>query len=129
MASNLAGFGIPFILNSPKSREEKIEEARRSGYITSNDPRSINSRREQLCCKKCGSLNVVVGTPIIPDDEKGGELPYLCKECGYTGTRVIRVKSIEPDSKNNKNVRLVVDLVPDGLVGITGSMAPGSGDY
>jgi hypothetical protein len=123
MASSLAGFGIPFILDAPKSREEKIEEARRSGYIRSNNPKDINTNREQLCCKRCGSLNIVVGSPIIADEEKGGELPYMCNDCGYTGTRVIRVKNVIPSKDDPNKVKLVADLVPEGLVGITGSLA------
>lgn len=77
MAVNgLAGYGIPFIILSPKSREEKIEEARRSGYINSNNPNDINSNREKLCCQACGSLRVSVGEPIYLDNEKGLEIPY-----------------------------------------------------
>ena len=76
MPSDLNGFEIPYIINAPKSVEEKIEEARRSGYINSNNPNDINSNREQLCCRACGSLKVSPGTPIYLDDAKGVEIPY-----------------------------------------------------
>lgn len=115
----LVGFGLPF-LYFPKSEEEKIEEARRSGYIKSNDPHDINPNREQLCCKACGSLNVSVGNPIYLDDEKGIEIPYLCLNCGYVGSRVAQIKDIEDGSDGG--TRLIVDLVPNGLVGIAGSL-------
>ena len=127
MASNLAGFGIPFILDTPKSREEKIEEARRSGLIGNShkDIKNVPGNEQVMCCKRCGSRKVDIGLPITNDDEKGAELPYYCNNCGYSGTRVIRIKDIKQDE--NGNNRLVVDLVPDGLVGITGSFV--GGDY
>jgi len=121
MASSLAGFGIPFILDAPKSREEKIEEARQSGLIgrSHKDIKNVAPNEQVMCCKRCGSRNVVVGMPITTDQEKGAELPYYCNQCGYEGTRVVRVKDVIPNEDGSS--RLVVDLVPDGLVGITGS--------
>lgn len=120
MINSLTGFGIPFIWQQPKSKEEKIEEARRSGYIKSNNPNDINPNREQLCCKACGSLRVLVGDPTFLDDEKGMEIPYICDDCGYIGTRVARFVNIE--DIGNGEQRLVLDLVPDGLVGIAGTL-------
>lgn len=114
--------GAPFIY-TPKTTEEKIEEARQSGYINSNNPFDINSNREQLCCKACGSLNVAVGTLIYLDDEKGIEIPYLCYDCGYIGSRVAHIRNIEDTVDGNYCV--VVDLVPDGLVGIAGTLIGG----
>lgn len=115
----LIGFGLPF-LYFPKSEEEKIEEARRSGYIRSNDPNDINPDREQLCCKACGSLRVLPNDPIYTDDEKGIEISYVCYDCGYVGSRAARIKSI--DDAPDGGCCLVVDLVPDGLVGIAGTI-------
>lgn len=120
MTDNLSGFEIPYIINAPKSIEEKIEEARRSGYINSNNPNDINSNREQLCCQACGSLKVSPGTLIYLDDAKGVEIPYLCLNCGYVGTRVAHIKNLV--SADDGGQCLVVDLVPDGLVGIAGTL-------
>lgn len=78
---------------------------------------------QQLCCKNCGSLNVAVFSPYIKDQEKGCEIPYRCKDCGYEGARVARVKDISDDGV------LTVDLIPDGLVGLPngyGNMAYGN---
>jgi len=121
MASNLAGFGIPFILDVPKSREEKIEEARQSGLIgkSHKDIKNVTPNEQVMCCKRCGSRNVVVGMLGKDDDEKGAELPYYCNNCGYSGTRVVRIKKVEQNEDGSG--RVIVDLVPDGLVGITGS--------
>lgn len=115
--SSLADFGTPFILDSPKSQDEKIEEARRHGLIGTNhkDIKNVPENEQVMCCKRCGSRNVVVGLPVVKDDEKGAELPYYCNNCDYFGTRVVRIKKIE-------NGTIMVDLVPDGLIGITGSM-------
>lgn len=127
MASNLAGFGIPFILDPPKSREEKIEEARRSGFIgkTHKDIKNVAPNEQVMYCKRCGSLNVLVGSPIMNEEDKGAEIPYVCRDCGFEGTRVARIKNIV--NGDNGNLRLVADLVPDGLIGITGNML--DGDY
>lgn len=119
MENNLLGFGLPF-LYLPKSREEKIEEAYRSGYIKSYNPDDINSNRERLCCKACGSLNVIPGEPIYVDNDKGVEIPYLCLDCDYIGSRAARIKSF--DDAPDGGICLMVDLVPDGLVGVTGMM-------
>ena len=120
MSSDLNGFEIPYIINAPKSVEEKIEEARRSGYINSNNPNDINSNREQLCCRACGSLKVSPGTPIYLDDTKGVEIPYLCLNCGYVGTRAACIRNLVPADDGGDC--LVVDLIPDGLVGIAGTL-------
>lgn len=50
------------------------------------------------------------------DYERGVELYYLCKDCGYEGYRIVKVKDITDDGT------LVVDLVPDGLIGVTSSL-------
>lgn len=62
----------------------------------------------------------------MDDDEKGGELPYVCNYCGYEGSRVVRIKKFEPVNGDPNNTRIVMDLVPDGLVGITGSFIGGT---
>lgn len=112
MASNLAGFRIPFIFN-PKTPEEKIEEAKRSGLIKKNG----NFLDEQvMCCKRCGSTNVLVGTPYMTDKEKGCEIPYYCRACDYEGTRVGKLQGVD------ENGVVKIDLVPDGLVGVYGTM-------
>lgn len=111
----LVGYGIPFIF-TPKSREEKIEEARQSGLIGNKGDRDFIGAKygQEIVCKRCGSRNIVVMPPIQDDFEKGVEIPYYCKKCGYEGTRVARVKRME------ENGTLVVDLIPDGLVGLEG---------
>ena len=112
MASNLAGFGIPFILDVPKSREEKIEEARRSGLIGDRGPKDLAGalQGQQMCCKKCGSRNVQLLSFDVTDLEKGCEILYYCNNCGYEGTRAAKVRTVKEDQT------VVVDLVPDGLV-------------
>ena len=116
MASNLAGFGIPFILDAPKSREEKIEEARQSGLIGKRGPKDLVGapQGQQMCCKKCGSRNVQILSFDVTDLEKGCEILYYCNNCGYEGTRVAKVRTVKEDQT------VVVDLVPDGLVGLEG---------
>ena len=111
--NNLWSYGLPFIY-TPKTEEEKIEEAKASGLLNENDT-FIGASGQTFCCKNCGSLNVVVYHPIWRDDEKGCEIPYHCRDCGYKGTRVAKIKNIQ-DGKNG--AALVIDLIPDGLVGI-----------
>ena len=115
MTDNLVGYGIPFIFN-PKTREEKIEEARQSGLIGKKNNYDFAGAKygQEIICKRCGSRNILVGAPIGEDTEKGLEIPYFCKECGYKGKRVAKVKKITDDGT------LVVDLIPDGLVGLEG---------
>ncbi len=98
----------PVILPSSKSKEEKIEEARKSGLLE-------KAKTEQLCCKKCGSLNIIVLHPETSDPEKGVVLPYVCKDCGYEGEANLKIIGID------KNGILQTELVPQGLVGITNS--------
>lgn len=115
MADNgLMGFNIPLIFNIPKSREEKIEEARLSGLIDSRGRISNDPRNQRLFCEKCGSPNVSVGPPSVTDLEKGVEIPYYCNYCGYEGKRVAKAKNVTDDGV------LEVDLIPDGLVGLEG---------
>ena len=95
------------ILPSFKSKEEKIEEARRSGLL--------NNKKEVLCCKKCGSLRIQVMTPLIDDAEKGAQLPYTCMDCGYDGIANLKILNID-----EKGV-LQTELIPQGLVGVVGS--------
>ena len=83
-------------------------------------PNDINSNREQLCCQACGSLKVSPGTLIYLDDAKGVEIPYLCLNCGYVGSRAARIKNLVPADDGGQC--LVVDLIPDGLVGIAGTL-------
>ena len=111
----LVGYGIPFIF-TPKSREEKIEEARQSGLIGDKGDHDFVGAKygQSFVCKKCGSCNVVLGSPEVSDYEKGIEIPYWCSDCGYIGTRVGRFKAFEDDGT------LVIDLIPDGLVGLEG---------
>lgn len=113
---NLAGFGIPFILDMPKSKEEKIEEARRSGLIGTRTERDFVGAKygQEIVCKRCGSRNILVEMPIVVDEEKGIEIPYYCKACGYSGSRVAKLKNITDEGT------MVVDLIPDGLVGLEG---------
>ena len=115
MTDNLVGYGIPFIFN-PKTREEKIEEARQSGLIGKNGDHDFVGAKygQEIVCKRCGSRNIRVAEPISKDLEKGVEIPYTCVSCGYQGTRVARVKNLTDDGT------LVVDLIPDGLVGLEG---------
>lgn len=112
---NLVGFGIPFILQN-KTREEKIEEARQSGLIGPRGDRDFVGAKygQELVCKRCGSRNVIVGYPIVKDQEKGMEIPYECQNCGYEGTRGARAKGVA------ENGALMVDLIPDGLIGLEG---------
>ena len=115
MANGLVGYGIPFIFN-PKSREDKIEEARQSGLIGKRGDHDFVGAKygQEIICKRCGSRNILVGEPTFKDYEKGVEIPYYCQKCGYEGIRVAKVKKIIEDGT------LVVDLVPDGLVGLEG---------
>ncbi len=110
----LIGFGLPFLINSTKSREEKIEEARNSGFIGKDGRLSSAPLGQQLVCQKCGSKNVVVGLPSAKDLEKGLEIPYYCNQCGYEGTRVAKAKNVSDDGT------LEVELVPEKLVGLSG---------
>jgi len=114
--NSLTGFGIPFILEQQKTKEERIEEARRSGLIGKrNDQDFVGAKYgQEIICKRCGSRNIAVGFPIVKDEEKGIEIPYFCQSCGYEGTRVGRVKNLSDDGT------LSVDLIPDGLIGIKG---------
>lgn len=116
MPYNLTGFGIPYIIDSPKSREDKIEEARRSGLIGDQGPKDLMGalRGQQMCCKRCGSRNVKLLSFDVTDLEKGCEIFYYCKNCGYEGTRAAKVRTVKEDQT------VVVDLVPDGLVGLEG---------
>lgn len=98
------------------SREEKIEEARRSGLIK-NEYDLRGPKAPVLCCKNCGSVRLLVGTPGINDQEKGCEIPYHCQECGYDGLASAKIKGI-------KDGVLSVDIIPDGLVGTVGHMIP-----
>jgi ribosomal protein L40E len=114
--SDLVGFGIPYILDMPKTKEEKVEEARRSGLIgNKNDQDFVGAKYgQEIVCRRCGSKNVIVGMPSGQDPEKGLEIPYYCRDCGYEGTRVARVKQITDDGT------LIVDLIPDNLIGVEG---------
>lgn len=105
--SNLVGYGIPFIFN-PKSKEEKIEEARQLGLINENGV----PQNQQVICQRCGSSNVIIALPKQDDFEKGVEIPYFCKNCGYEGKRVGKLKTVKNDGT------LVMDLIPDQLVGL-----------
>lgn len=122
--SNLYGFGLPFIMDTPKSREESLEEARKSGLIKSEkDLRGPNA--PEFCCKACGSKNLVVGMPTALDTDKGVELPYICKDCGYEGMANIRIRNFE-------GTKIIADIIPDGLVGVTGHFhhdTPGAYSY
>lgn len=73
----------------------------------------------QLCCKRCGSQRLQVGTPFLDDKEKGCEIPYFCLDCKYEGTAIGKIRSIDDNGK------LTVDLIPDGLVGVVGHMIEG----
>ncbi len=112
---SLVGYGIPFIF-TPKSREEKIEEARQSGLIGNKGDHDFVGAKygQEIICKRCGSRNIIVGEPFQEDFEKGIEIPYFCKDCKYEGTRVAKVKKVQDDGT------LVVDLIPDGLIGLEG---------
>ena len=94
MPYNLTGFGIPYIIDSPKSKEEKIEEARRSGLIGDRGPKDLAGalQGQQMCCKRCGSRNVKLLSFDVTDLEKGCEIFYYCKNCGYEGTRAAKVR-------------------------------------
>ena len=113
--NDLVGFGVPFLLNS-KSQEDKIEEARQSGLIGKNGNQDFVGAKygQEIVCRKCGSRNIAVGLPVVTDLEKGLEIPYTCRYCGYEGTRVAKAKNIKDDGT------LVVDLIPDSLVGLDG---------
>lgn len=52
--------------------------------------------------------------PRQEDFEKGIEIPYTCKRCGYNGSRIGRLRSIKDDGT------LVMDLVPEILIGLEG---------
>lgn len=114
--SDLTGFGIPFIMDIPKSREEKIEEARRSGLIGKRHDQDFAGAKygQEIVCRNCGSRNVVVGQPLHRDLEKGIEIPYYCNQCGYEGIRVAKIKGLSDDGV------LDVDLIPDQLIGLEG---------
>ena len=113
--SGLVGYGVPFIF-TPKSREEKVEEARQSGLIGNRGDRDFVGAKfgQEIVCRRCGSRKILVGNPILIDNEKGAEIPYVCRDCGYEGSRVARIKGI-----SNEGV-LQVDLIPDSLVGLEG---------
>ncbi len=107
-------YGIPYYIPAPLSQEERIEEARRSGLI--RDLKNLDGpNAEVFCCKRCGSTNVIVGYPEIDDDEKGAELPYYCNNCDYSGYRMVRITGMDEEGT------LKVQLIPDGLVGLTGT--------
>lgn len=116
MPYNLTGFGIPYIIDSPKNREDKIEEARRSGLIGDRGPKDLAGalQGQQMCCKRCGSRNVKLLSFDVTDLQKGCEIFYYCNSCGYEGTRAAKVRTVKEDQT------VVVDLVPDGLVGLEG---------
>ena len=106
----LVGFGLPFLINSTKSRDEKIEEARKSGLIKNEyDLRGPNA--QVFCCRFCGSKNLAVGMPDASDFDKGMQVPYICKDCGYEGLIPVKVRKVE-------NGTLEVDVIPDGLIGV-----------
>lgn len=111
----MSNFSAPLILN-PMTKEEKIEMARQSGLIGKKHDHDFAGAKygQEIVCRNCGSRNIVVGMPMQQDLEKGVEIPYVCRECGYEGIRVARVKAINPDGT------LVVDLIPDILIGIEG---------
>lgn len=115
MADSLAGYGLPFIFN-PKTREEKIEEARQSELIGKKNDYDFAGAKygQEIVCRNCGSHNVTVGFPGVSDVEKGVEIPYFCRQCGYEGKRIARVKKITDDGT------MVVDLVPENLIGVEG---------
>lgn len=115
MANGLVGYGIPFIFN-PKSREDKIEEARQSGLIGKKGDHDFVGAKygQEIICKRCGSRDIIVGEPVVEDYEKGVEIFYRCQKCGYRGTRAAKIKKITADGT------LIVDLIPDGLVGLEG---------
>ena len=70
-----------------------------------------------MCCKRCGSCNIeITDYPNTSDYERGVELHYICRDCGYEGYRIVKIKTITKDGT------LVVDLVPDGLIGVTSSL-------
>lgn len=100
----------PFLINVPKTKQEKLEE-----WKISN--KGFDEKQEVMCCKKCGSLHIdILGWYASIDNEKGAELYYECRDCGYEGTRVVKIKKITDDGT------LVVDLVPQGLIGVTSSL-------
>lgn len=115
MANGLVGYGIPFIFNS-KSQEDKIEEARQSGLIGKKGDHDFVGAKygQEIVCKRCGSRDIVVEFPVISDLEKGLEIPYTCRNCGYEGSRVAKAKKLTDDGT------LVVDLIPDSLIGLDG---------
>lgn len=53
--------------------------------------------------------------PNLSDPEKGGELPYICADCGYEGVAGIKVTGIDPLTG-----ALQAELIPQGLIGIVG---------
>jgi hypothetical protein len=115
MIDGLIQYGVPFIFNS-KSKEEKIEEARQSGLIGKQGDHDFIGAKygQEIVCKRCGSRNVLVHQPIVEDLEKGVEIPYTCKDCGYEGTRAAKVKKLTDDGT------LIVDLIPESLIGVEG---------
>lgn len=106
-------FENAYSLLMPRTKEEKIEEARRSGLIgkSEKDIKDVPGNPQRLYCKRCGSPNVICFSPNVDDVEKGGILPYQCKDCGYEGTRGIRIVTFDDKT-------MVVDLLPDGLIGV-----------
>lgn len=110
MDNSMFGIMNPFLINIPKTKEEKLEEWKRSN-------KGFNEKQEVMCCKKCGSRNIeITDYPATLDYERGVELPYICRDCGYEGYRIVKIKKITSDGT------LVVDLVPDGLIGVTSSL-------
>ena len=110
MDNSMFGLMNPFLINTPKTKEEKLEEWKKTN-------KGFNEQQEVLCCKKCGSRDVqILGYPTTLDYERGAELYYICRSCGYEGYRIVKIKTITEDGT------LVVDLVPDGLIGVTSSL-------
>ena len=112
---DLPSFGMPQIF-FPKSREEKIEEARQSGLIGPRGDQDFVGAKygQEIVCRRCGSRNILVGRPTKIDDEKGMEIPYYCRQCEYEGTRVAKARGVAEDGT------LIVDLIPDTLIGLEG---------
>lgn len=108
-------FSAPLIINSTMTREERIEEARKSGLIGKKHDHDFAGAKygQEIVCRKCGSRDIVVETPVQEDLEKGVEIPYVCRTCGYEGVRVGKVKAIRDNI-------LVIDLIPDILIGLEG---------
>jgi len=109
------GMNLTYFLQ-PKSKEDKLEEARAAELIDMRN--RLNSNTQVFCCKKCGSENLVVRMPSFTDQEKGCLIPYICRDCGYEDEAVARVKNL------TDNGVLEVDIIPDGLIGVINNFTP-----